>query len=142
MVVTQRFGSQDWAGSLLRESRLPFVGGAEGYKTADMVRTSQSLPLGMTLTYYLVLPPLSRFVSMFQAYEALPIYDVDSEEEEDDPEEIARIVAEEAAHVHDLHLSFKDKMELAKPLIKSYMLPLFLVYFAGTSVRFRFAFRC
>ncbi|KAI5481084.1 esterase / lipase [Pseudohyphozyma bogoriensis] len=92
------------------------------------------LPLCMGLTYYFLLPPLSKFVSIFQAYDSLPVFDIDDSEEDDEEEREREVASHISDEVNSVHLSTKEKFELAKPLVVKYMLPLFFVYMAEYTI--------
>lgn len=62
-------------------------------------------------------------MSTSDAYAALPVFDAE-EEETDDVAEI---------EIQEEHLTAREKIQLARPLLVRYMLPLFFVYLAGTS---------
>lgn len=80
---------------------------------------SSILPLGMSLAYFFVLPrPEAYGVAQAARYAPVPI-----EEEAE-----ADLKAEQAP------LSLADKLELAKPLVLPYMLPLFVVYMAECAI--------
>lgn len=109
----------------------------------------QFLPLCMSLTYFFLLPPLSAFTasSPFAASDDLqggssssPLLrrslsdgepSADEEEEEDEDEE-ERLALKELQERETLpSLTTREKIELARPLVKRFMLPLFFVYLAG-----------
>lgn len=83
----------------------------------------------MAWTYHFLLPSLETFASVFQAYDSIPVFDIeDEEDEEDDGEGHAPLPPEKGPH-----LTRMEKLDLAKPLFVRYMLPLFFVYLAGES---------
>ncbi|KAK4703610.1 battenin, partial [Phenoliferia sp. Uapishka_3] len=83
------------------------------------------LPLCMAATFYFLLPSLETFASIFQAYDSIPVFDVDDEEDED-----GEAAPEVPAEKSGVHLTRMEKLEIAKPLVVRYMLPLFFVYLA------------
>ena len=58
------------------------------------------------------------------SYASLPVFDVDEDEPEEDLVEV---------ETKEEHLSTSEKIQIARPLLVRYMLPLFFVYLAGTS---------
>jgi battenin len=77
---------------------------------------SSLLPLGMSLAYFIILPPPASFgVSGTATYAPVP-----SGDEGEVPE----------GKMHTEALSLADKLELARPLVLVFMLPLFAVYTA------------
>ncbi|KAL8279937.1 hypothetical protein RQP46_007787 [Phenoliferia psychrophenolica] len=82
------------------------------------------LPLGMASTYFFLLPSLETFANVFQAYDSIPVFDIQDENEEEEPEVVP------AAFLSGIHLTRREKLQLAKPLVVRYMLPLFFVYLA------------
>ncbi|KAM0751550.1 batten's disease protein Cln3 [Meredithblackwellia eburnea MCA 4105] len=96
------------------------------------------LPLCMAGTYFLVLPSLDTFASIFQAYDSLPVFDIeeDNNNDSDDDGESRGTPAIGSDHQgrakseDAVHLTRMEKLELAKPLVWKYMVPLFFVYLA------------
>jgi len=109
----------------------------------------------MSLTYFFLLPPLSAFgpTSPFAAVDSgtedggavggsssspllardgAGVEEGDGDETEEDEEE--RLAAKELEEKEKLpSLTTREKIELARPLVKRFMLPLFFVYLAGAS---------
>ncbi|GAA6003343.1 hypothetical protein JCM10207_000285 [Rhodosporidiobolus poonsookiae] len=97
------------------------------------------LPLCMAAAYFLLLPPLAAFSpsSPFArtAYEAVPT--ATDEEASDDEDDTARIDEDALAAKLEQKLpslTTKEKFELARPLVKTFMLPLFFVYLAEYTI--------
>ncbi|GAA6039616.1 hypothetical protein JCM8097_002216 [Rhodosporidiobolus ruineniae] len=113
------------------------------------------LPLCMSLTYFLLLPPLSAFAhsSPFSTSRSAtaglsssspytPLTRASDAEDEDDElnDEVGAAAdesylvrrAEEKANLPSL--STREKLELARPLVKGFMLPLFFVYLAEYTI--------
>ncbi|GAA5863940.1 hypothetical protein JCM8547_005287 [Rhodosporidiobolus lusitaniae] len=118
------------------------------------------LPLCMSLTYFLLLPPLSTFRSASSAFppasssadpsSSSPLLadpsasdgeDVDSapnglapssREDEDEEAYLARKELEDRRNTPSL--TTREKVELARPLVKTFMLPLFFVYLAEYTI--------
>jgi battenin len=104
----------------------------------------------MSLTYFLLLPPLSAFSpsSPFAAASSEPVGGsssspllarsssegegvVDEDEQEEEEDRLAQKELEERERLPSL--TTREKIELARPLVKRFMLPLFFVYLAGAS---------
>lgn len=111
----------------------------------------------MAASYFLLLPRLSVFAAITQAFDSNPVgsnvpysaLGTDEVVDEDNPDaehgdattaliggEAAGSDAEELLETRIQatlpSLTTKEKIELAKPLFKRYMIPLFFVYLAGT----------
>lgn len=104
--------------------------------------TAQVLPLAMSGTYFLLLPPLTAFrshspfavASSSQPYSALPADSFPNSEGEEE-EELDEQYLEESVEKGLPALTTAEKIELARPLVRRYMVPLFLVYLAGEQRR-------
>lgn len=101
---------------------------------------NQFLPLCMSLSYFVLLPPPDKFANTpFDAYASIPELDSEGEESDDDEYRPQRDVEATRGLVggslKPAHLSTAEKLALARPLVVRYMLPLFLVYLAGTRLR-------
>ncbi|GAA6001776.1 amino acid transporter YHC3 [Rhodotorula paludigena] len=104
------------------------------------------LPLCMALTYFLLLPRLSEFASQSPfstrtssaTYSPLPRGEsLFSDDDEDGV--IAAATAENEVLAAQLErklpsLTTREKLELARPLVRRYMLPLFFVYLAEYTI--------
>lgn len=106
----------------------------------------------MALTYFLLLPRLSAFASQSPfstrtsaaTYSPLPPGESLSSDDDEDGV-IAAATTEDEVLVAQLEhklpsLTTREKIVLARPLVRKFMLPLFFVYLAGTS-RGRFCAR-
>lgn len=112
------------------------------WDTADEAG-AQFLPLCMAVTYFLLLPRPEAFASPLDSYAAVPLLDSDGEESEDDetiPTVESGLVAQALGsraiplkEAKAAHLTRREKLALARPLVVRYMMPLFFVYLAGTS---------
>ncbi|BGP29650.1 battenin CLN3 protein [Rhodotorula toruloides] len=103
------------------------------------------LPLAMSASYFLLLPPLTAFRShspfsvapSTQAYSALPADSsspASSDSAADDDEELDEQHLEESFEKRLPALTTGEKIELARPLVRRYMVPLFLVYLAEYTI--------
>ncbi|SCV72400.1 BQ2448_3937 [Microbotryum intermedium] len=110
------------------------------------------LPLCMALTFYLLLPRVQAFSSApFDAY-TFVIDEDDSDQEENDEEDENDRREEALMHPQgptpsgeahhrsqagtgeEIMLTTREKLALAKPLVRRYMLPLFFVYLAEYTI--------
>lgn len=105
---------------------------------------AQVLPLCMAASFFLLLPPLSAlapkkpFADNSSSSPYAPLRrgdsDLDDDEDHDEAEEgVPDEVLLERADAALPSLTTREKIELARPLVRRYMLPLFLVYLAGAS---------
>lgn len=100
---------------------------------------SQVLPLAMSATYFLLLPPLTAFRSSSpfsitpssQSYSPLAPDASPDSDSADEEEELDEQHLEERVEKRLPALTTAEKIELARPLVRRYMVPLFLVYLAG-----------
>lgn len=125
------------------------------WRKADPLDNEQILPVCMAASYFLLLPRLSVFAAITQSfgndnragsdaqYSALAATD-DSEDAGPEDGDVTSPLAGANAAESDTEelletrtqaklpsLTTREKMELAKPLFKRYMIPLFFVYLAG-----------
>lgn len=94
-----------------------------GVKEALLI--SSVLPLSMLLVYFLLLPPTTAFARSTMNYSSVATSDEGRDEESS--------VVRDAVPAEKIALTIGEKMLLARPLLSTYMLPLFFVYFAGQS---------
>ncbi|BGO97358.1 battenin CLN3 protein [Rhodotorula toruloides] len=100
------------------------------------------LPLAMSATYFLLLPPLTAFRShspfsvtpSAQTYSALPADSSPDSDSADDEEELDEQHLKESVEKRLPALTTGEKIELARPLVRRYMVPLFLVYLAEYTI--------
>lgn len=91
----------------------------------------------MALTYFLVLPKPEAFhtdSSLAQGivgYNQVPESDISAEEDTEEAENLDLESDSEGRKIFHDALTTRDKLELAKPLVVRFMLPLFFVYLAG-----------
>jgi battenin len=124
---------------------------------ADLLDDDQILPVCMAASYFLLLPRLSVFAAITQSfssndravsnapYSALAATDDSEDAGPEDGDVMSPLVGADAAEsdTEELletriqatlpSLTTREKIELAKPLFKRYMIPLFFVYLAGQS---------
>ncbi|SGY69905.1 BQ5605_C004g03077 [Microbotryum silenes-dioicae] len=106
------------------------------------------LPLCMALTFYFLLPRVETFASApFDAYtfvvdededDSDQEHDVEGEGEEEEPQVGEALIQPQAQRPaeegEEITLTTREKLALARPLFRRYMLPLFFVYLAEYTI--------
>lgn len=86
----------------------------------------QIIPLGYCAAYFLLLPRQQLKAQRKQSYKPVAQEDDDAEVDVEDPEHSQT----QAAFLGSAPLSMQSKLDIARPLLLRFMLPLFSVYFA------------
>lgn len=76
----------------------------------------------MITTFKVLLPSVASFRSKVAAYDAIPVFDVEDEVDGDDEADLTPLLTS------GIHLTRREKLQLARPLVFRYMMPVRQVF--------------